>query len=82
MVREQEGLCAIAGCTNEAVSVDHDHRCCDGAYSCGRCVRVILCPQCNTGMGMLRDNPALVRAAADYLDAWEDRTLPQPTTDA
>jgi hypothetical protein len=44
MVREQEGICAIAGCTNEAVSVDQDHRCCDGTYSCGRCVRDILCP--------------------------------------
>jgi hypothetical protein len=76
MVREQGGLCAIAGCTNEAVSVDHDHRCCDGAYSCGQCVRAILCLQCNAGMGMLRDDPALVRAAADSLDSWNTRRNP------
>src|SRR5690349_10683498 len=25
--------------------------------------RAILCPQCNTALGMLRDDPALVRAA-------------------
>ncbi|MGY1608738.1 endonuclease domain-containing protein [Geodermatophilus sp. SYSU D00700] len=73
MVHEQGGLCAISGCDNDAVSIDHDHRCCDGAYSCGRCVRAILCRQCNSGIGMLRDNAALLRAGAEYLQAWDER---------
>lgn len=48
--------------------VDHDHRCCPrGHYSCGNCVRGLLCHQCNTAAGMLRDDPARARALADYL---------------
>ncbi len=34
-----------------------------------RMVRGILCHVCNTGQG-LTDNPALLRAKADYLDRW------------
>lgn len=48
--------------------VDHDHRCCPrGHYSCGKCVRGLLCSQCNAAAGMLRDDPALARSLADYL---------------
>ncbi|GAA4740619.1 hypothetical protein GCM10023328_22250 [Modestobacter marinus] len=82
MVQEQGNVCAIDGCPNEAISVDHDHRCCDGAYSCGRCVRAILCRTCNSGIGMLRDDPALVRAAAEYLDHWDARTRSPVAADA
>jgi hypothetical protein len=31
-------------------------------------VRGILCMRCNTGIGMLRDSPAIVRRAVDYLE--------------
>lgn len=36
-----------------AFAVDHDHRCCDDHYSCGRCIRGIAHPHCNTRIGML-----------------------------
>ena len=43
----------------------HDHRCCPGNRSCGRCVIGILCGPCNVGMGSLGDDPErLERAAA------------------
>jgi hypothetical protein len=45
--------------------VHHDHRCCPGSRSCGKCVMAILCGPCNIGMGSLGDDPErLVRAAA------------------
>lgn len=48
--------------------VDHDHRCCPrGHYSCGNCVRGLLCSRCNSAAGMLRDDVELARSLADYL---------------
>lgn len=54
--------------------VDHDHACCPLArYSCGKCVRGVICGNCNMALGLLRDSPAAARAAAGYLDAWASR---------
>lgn len=51
--------------------IDHDHACCERATSaspaCGNCIRGVLCQGCNAGLGLLRDNPEILRAAIDYL---------------
>jgi hypothetical protein len=47
--------------------IDHDHACCPGLYSCGRCIRGILCPGCNKGLGHFDDSPELLEEAANYL---------------
>jgi len=52
--------------------VDHDHACCPGRTSCGRCVRGLLCDACNHGLYRFRDNAAVLRAAADYLERRRD----------
>lgn len=47
--------------------IDHDHSCCSGDYTCGNCFRGLLCRDCNLAIGLMRDNPQRLRAAADYL---------------
>ena len=59
MFDKQGGMCALAVCGRPIGCVDHDHLTEE--------VRELLCKKCNSGIGMLNDNPALVQAAADYL---------------
>jgi len=80
MLASQGGRCAI--CRTEGpgrssskhrneygrFAVDHDHTCCPGFKSCGSCVRGLLCMQCNTGLGALRDDPKILHAALAYLE--------------
>jgi hypothetical protein len=51
----------------EFLSVDHDHKCCNGANSCGKCIRGLLCDRCNRAIGFFNDDPELVGNARDYL---------------
>jgi hypothetical protein len=59
MVAAQGGLCAICRAA-PAAHVDHDHE--TGA------VRQLLCFNCNGGLGQFRDDPAVLRAAAHYIE--------------
>ncbi|MEU4932216.1 endonuclease VII domain-containing protein [Streptomyces yokosukanensis] len=59
MIVAQWALCAI--CPDApAAHVDHCHK-------TGR-VRGVLCFNCNSGLGLLRDDPEVVRRAAAYLE--------------
>jgi hypothetical protein len=49
-----------------ATNIDHSHECCPGSYSCGLCVRGILCNQCNTALGLLGDSRQKVKSLLDY----------------
>ena len=49
------------------LTVDHDHSCCPGQRSCGRCVRGLICMSCNAALGMLNDDLAAAQALAEYL---------------
>jgi hypothetical protein len=60
----QGGRCAICGGTPtraEGWHVDYDH-------VTGR-IRGVLCQRCNHGIGLLDEDPARLRAAADYLES-------------
>lgn len=47
--------------------VDHDHECCLGEKSCGKCVRGVLCYPCNAGLGYFQDSTVLLQRAINYL---------------
>lgn len=72
MLEEQKGLCFICGgppSNDRRLSVDHDHRCCpDTKKACGRCTRALLCFDCNSALGKFKDDPELLRRAADYIE--------------
>lgn len=68
LFEEQQGLCAVCGEFSEKrLHIDHDHTC-NPLIACAKCVRGLLCSGCNTGLGFFQDNPARLRAAADYLE--------------
>ena len=53
--------CAICGSkTEKDLLVDHNH-------DTGE-IRGLLCHTCNSGIGYLRDNPAVMRSAIEYLE--------------
>jgi len=59
MLTSQAYKCAICSTASATLCVDHNHE-------TGR-VRKLLCPACNSGLGMFKDSPTLLRLAADYL---------------
>lgn len=68
-------ICRRARGVRKRLSVDHDHSCCNGAYSCGNCVRGLLCTTCNKMLGHLRDDPDAFERASLYLRHWPSRRL-------
>ena len=63
MLDAQGGACAICGNTPDRLAsmhLDHDHA--------GGHLRGLLCLDCNQALGKFRDDPALLRAAAEYLE--------------
>ena len=69
MLAKQGGVCAICEGLSRMVArsgkisdfaIDHSHK--TGQH------RGLLCDQCNRGIGLLQDNPAIIRRAAAYLE--------------
>jgi hypothetical protein len=75
MLAAQGGVCAICGKperykargSTRRLAVDHDHACCPGTRSCGRCIRGLLCNFCNRLLGMAEDDPTVLASAITYL---------------
>ena len=68
----QEGSCAICKKKDVNLSIDHDHDCCGYGYSCGFCIRGLLCNRCNLGLGGLQDSLNVILNAADYLMSYQN----------
>lgn len=60
------GLCWICK-KEEGVAIDHDHSCCPGAHSCGKCVRGVLCISHNLMLGIAKDDLSILTSAIEYL---------------
>jgi Recombination endonuclease VII len=76
----QDGCCYLCGQSldltqrrsardSHSFHVDHDHGCCPGSRSCGKCIRGLACEPCNRGLGAFGDDPERMRRAADRLEA-------------
>ncbi len=64
MLTIQHGKCAVCestlnGSRYSKLAIDHDHK-------TGK-VRGLLCSNCNTAIGLLKDSPRRCRSAAEYL---------------
>ena len=68
-MREAENYsCMICGITEEELgrSLDVDH-----CHSSGK-VRGLLCRNCNSGIGMLKDDVEIIKSAMKYLEKYNE----------
>lgn len=66
------GMCWICR-KRKGRAVDHDHGCCSGKTSCGKCVRGFLCTICNVFLGRIGDSIQILINAIDYLREYLER---------
>lgn len=76
LLNDQGHVCRICGKPETAthqsgalrrLAVDHDHKCCPGKKSCGKCVRGLLCARCNSAIGLVNEDLAVIDRMAKYL---------------
>ena len=73
MLKKSRGVCPICNIKFDTTKrsttpcVDHDHACCPGTKTCGKCLRGLICFKCNMGLGFFEDNCLYLKAATDYL---------------
>lgn len=77
---KQGGGCAICGRVDpdKRLAVDHNHGCCPAEKkACGKCVRGLLCQNCNQVLGKFKEDLELFLKAAEYLRFWRDNPRPE-----
>jgi hypothetical protein len=77
-LREVEAIFSAAGNACEACGslgdeasrlvLDHDHKCCPGEYTCGECIRGVLCRRCNVALGSIGDSIDALRGLLTYME--------------
>lgn len=79
VLEAQGGACLICG-TDDPGSyrwqMDHDHSCCPGSSTCGKCIRGVLCHLCNLGLGSFKDSVETLYAAIQYLSSRSPLDIP------
>lgn len=74
LLDDQDNKCAICQRTftqDDIICVDHDHKCCPGKNSCGKCIRGLLCKSCNFLLGNSGDNATVLLQASKYIEKYE-----------
>ncbi len=73
LLEDQQGACKTCGIKPPTIklAVDHDRACCPGRNSCGKCVRGLLCVQCNTTLGLLKENPITINNLLKYVKEYK-----------
>lgn len=72
MLAEQDGRCLICRKVMAPPAVDHDHETGE--------VRGLLCRQCNTAIGLLGDDPAMLVRATEYLTRSSSGAISTPSS--
>jgi hypothetical protein len=68
--------CELCGDKPERnLHVDHDHKCCNGSITCGKCVRGIVCNRCNKAIdkyesGLMRPDYPDLDKVAQYVHSY------------
>ena len=70
MLVDQQFKCAICKSRMIKPCVDHDHACCSGPKSCGKCIRKLICNKCNRGLGFFDDSIEHLEEAVNYLKSF------------
>lgn len=57
LFKKQNGVCAFCGEPPRSLPLDveHDHKCCEGPFSCGLCIRGLVHRRCNTFIGTIEN---------------------------
>lgn len=75
VIFESQGF-ACAVCKDDSIAENTKRRHVDHCHATGD-VRGILCQGCNTALGMAKDDPARLRALADYLEHHQTKKSPE-----
>ena len=82
MLVAQDYKCAICHIDQSEfkhpLCVDHDRTCCPTDITCGKCIRGLLCSQCNIGIGGLKDDEQRILSAIDYVRKYKMITKEKP----
>lgn len=71
---EQGGGCAICKRISGKIkfSFDHNHACCKGRNSCGKCLRGLICQPCNAWIGFIESHPGWLERVQIYLARYKE----------
>lgn len=63
----EKDVCDICG-SNNRLNIDHDHKCCPGAKTCGKCTRGLLCNSCNIIIAKIENGSVNLEKMNEYIN--------------